>query len=175
MTNELDTAVAVNPAPGEGPSRLTWYAAGLSAAASILHGLVTPQHFGEWWGYGAFFVVAALAQMGYALILVIAPWQYDTTGGVRPDRGKRIASAYYLLGVAGNAAIVGFYVVTRTVGIPFFGPEAGEVEPVGVIDLVSKAAELTLIALLLRLYRVRSVEGGGGGLGPLPHHARARR
>lgn len=36
--------------------------------------------------------------------------------------------------------------------IPFFGPEAGEVEPVGIIDVISKGTALTLIAVLLRRY-----------------------
>ena len=145
----------------EGVSRLTWYAAALSAGASVLHGVVAPGHFDEWGGYGAFFVVAAVAQMGYAIILLIAPWRYDATGGIRADGSIRAARIYYVLGVAGNAAIVAMYVVTRTVGIPFFGPEAGEVEAVGFIDVISKATELTLIAVLLRLYWSRPASGSG--------------
>ena len=148
------TGTPVRPSPVEGASRLTWYAAGLSVAASILHGLVAPQHFTEWWGYGAFFVVAALAQMGFATLLLIAPWRYDATGGLRADGdggALRLYRLYLLLGVAGNAAIVVMYVVTRTVGIPILGPEAGEVEPVGPIDVVSKTIEVVLIGVLLRL------------------------
>lgn len=146
---------------GEGMSRLTWYAGALSVGASILHGVVTPDHFAEWWGYGAFFVVAAVAQMGYAIILLIAPWRYSATGALRADGGVRAARIYYALGVAGNAAIVALYVVTRTVGIPFFGPEAGEVEAVGVIDIISKATELSLIAVLLRLFWLRPAAAAG--------------
>lgn len=144
--------VAVPP-NREGAARLIWYAAGLSAVASILHGVVTPQHFDEWWGYGAFFVIAAVAQMAYAVILLIAPWRYDASGGLRADGGWRVARAYCLIGVAGNAAIVALYVVTRTVGIPFFGPEAGEVEAIGVLDSISKLVELALIVILLVVHR----------------------
>ena len=146
---------------GEGVSRLTWYAAGLSAAASILHGLSAAEHFNEWWGYAAFFVIAAVAQMGYAFILLISPWRYDATGGIRTDGGTDVARIYYLLGIAGNAAIVALYLVTRTVGIPFFGPEAADVEPVGAIDVISKLTELTLIAVLLRLHRPAPAHGQG--------------
>lgn len=97
--------------------------------------------------------------MGYAIILLLSPWRYNATGGIRTDGGIEVARIYYLLGVAGNAAIVALYLATRTVGIPLFGPEAGEVEPVGVIDVISKVAELTLIAVLLRLYRLAPAEG----------------
>lgn len=139
------------------PSRLVWYAAGLSAAASVLHGLVTPGHFEEWWGYGAFFVIAAISQMGYAALLLLSPWRYDATGGLRADGGRSGTRIYCLVGVAGNAAIIVMYVVTRTIGVPFFGPEAGEVEPVGPLDLLSKVIEVALIVVLLRLYRSLAV------------------
>ena len=46
------------------------------------------------------------------------------------------------------------YLLTRTAGIPFFGPHAGEVEGVGVADLSATVVELALVgvlgALLLR-------------------------
>jgi len=134
--------------------RLTWIAAGLSALASLLHGVVTQEHFNEWWGYGAFFVVAAVAQMAYAVVLFVAPWRNDARGGLISHLGLRAERAFYLLGVAGNAAIVALYVLTRTVGIPFFGPQAGEVEAVGIIDVVSKVTELALIGVLARMYRL---------------------
>src|SRR3712207_9134364 len=54
-----------------------------------------------------------------------------------------------LLGVGGNLSIVVLYLLTRTVGIPFFGPHAGEVEGVGVADLSATAAELALVVALL--------------------------
>lgn len=134
--------------------RLTWFAAGLSGFASVLHGVVTPEHFDEWWGYGAFFVVAAVAQMLFAVVLLIAPWS-DRAGHGPPDSNDvRAARALYLLGAAGTGTIVALYVVTRTFGIPYFGPEAGEVEAVGIIDVFSKAAELALIGVLLRMYHL---------------------
>ncbi len=134
--------------------RLTWVAAGLSAFASILHGVVTQEHFDEWWGYGAFFVVAAVAQMGYAVVLTLAPWRSGAASGLLAHFGTRAESVFYLLGVAGNAALVALYIVTRTVGIPFFGPGAGEVEAVEGIDVLSKATELALIGVLLLMLRL---------------------
>jgi len=57
-------------------------------------------------------------------------------------------------GIAGNHAIVVLYLLRRTVGIPFFGPEAGEVERFGFVDVCATASELgiavALGAVLLR-------------------------
>ncbi len=63
--------------------------------------------------------------------------------GVRPS--------LYLLGITGNLAIAGLWLVTRTVGIPLFGPHAGEVEEVGVADLFATTSELALVVALVRV------------------------
>jgi len=80
-----------------------------------------PEHFEEWWGYGAFFLVAASAQVVYVPLL---------------------------LGIAGNSAIVLLYLLTRVVGIPLFGPEAGEVEGVGIIDVCATSSEVAIVVAL---------------------------
>ena len=36
------------------PSRVLYAAAALSLLAALIHLWVTPEHFEEWWGYGAF-------------------------------------------------------------------------------------------------------------------------
>ncbi len=112
-------------------------AAALSLLAAIIHLWVAPEHFEEWWGYGAFFLVCALAQGLYALVLLRLP-------------GRPL----FLLGVAGNLTIVILWLVTRTSGIPFFGPHAGEVEEVGTLDLACTLAEVCLVvglgALVMR-------------------------
>jgi hypothetical protein len=119
-------------------SRLTLYAAaGLSLLSALIHLLVTPEHFEEWWGYGTFFLAAALAQALYAPLLLRWP-----------------VKSVLLLGIAGNLAIVTLYLVTRTLGIPFFGPEAGEVEGVGFADACATASEVGIaVALGLALLR----------------------
>jgi len=99
--------------------------------AGLIHLWVTPEHFDEWWGYGAFFLVAAAAQIFYVPIVVLLP--------------TRIV---LLLGIAGNLAIVGLYLLTRTVGIPFFGPEAGEVEGFGFVDVCATVSELGIAVAL---------------------------
>ena len=82
-----------------------------SLAAGLIHLWVMPEQFEEWWGYGTFFLVAAVAQMVYSPLLL--RW---------PNR------MVLLLGISGNSAIILLYLLTRVAGIPLFGPEAGEVE-----------------------------------------------
>ena len=111
--------------------------AALSLVAALIHLWVMPQHFREWWGYGAFFLASAAAQAFYVPLLLRWP-----------------SRTILLLGVAGNLAIVLLYLLTRTVGIPLFGPHAGEVEGAGFMDLCATASELgialALGAVLLR-------------------------
>ena len=85
----------------------------------------------EWWGYGTFFLVAAVAQVVYVPLLL--RW---------PNR------TVLLLGIGGNSAIVLLYLLTRVVGIPLFGPEAGEVEGVGIIDLCTTMSEVAIVVAL---------------------------
>jgi hypothetical protein len=102
--------------------------AALTLLAAIIHLWVMPEHFEEWWGYGTFFLVVALAQGLYALFLL--RWS-----------GRPLL----LLGVAGNLVIVILWLVTRTSGIPLLGPHAGEVEEVGALDLFCTLAEIGVI------------------------------
>jgi hypothetical protein len=92
------------------PKSLLFSVAALSLIAGLIHLWVMPEHFEEWWGYATFFLVAAAAQVTYVPLLLRWP-----TGIV------------LLLGIAGNSAIVRLYLLTRVVGIPLFGPEAGDV------------------------------------------------
>ena len=119
--------------------KVRYSAVALSLVAGLMHAWVAPEHFGEWWGYGLFFVGAALVQILYAALLVWRPQKWIVAAGV-----------------AGNLLIIGLYVFTRTVGIPFIGPGAWEVEGVDAIGLASKAAELALVVALLVLISARS-------------------
>ncbi len=98
----------------------------LYAAAALVAGLihlwVAPEHFEEWWGYGAFFLVATAAQLLYAPLAL--RW---------PSRA---------LLIVGNLAIVALYLLIRTVGIPLLGPEAGKAEGLGLADVCATTSEL---------------------------------
>jgi len=105
------------------------YAAGLSALAGLVHGVVCPEHFREALVYGVFFAVSAVGQLGWSLLVVIRPAKWLTS-----------------VGLIGNAACVLLWAVSRSVGIPL-GPEAGAVESVGMLDVLATAAEIGVIAL----------------------------
>ena len=110
------------------------------------HGLVTQEHFQEWWGYGVFFLATAVCLVGFGLALItdaIDP-RY------MPGDVNRLRRLMYAAGAIGNVSILGLYVLTRTAGIPL-GPGSGSVEQVGVIDLVAKTAELLAVAGLVAL------------------------
>ncbi len=125
-----------------GSGRTLYAAAALSLLAALIHLWVTPEHFGEWWGYGAFFLVAAAAQVLYAPLVLVRPTRMVLLGGI-----------------AGNLAIVALYLLTRTVGIPLFGPGAGEVEGVGFVDLCATASEVGIaVALGAALLRETTTE-----------------
>jgi energy-coupling factor transporter transmembrane protein EcfT len=119
------------------PRRLVIAAATLSLLAAAVHVWVMPEHVREWWGYGAFFLVVAIAQALYPCILL---------------RGVP-SSGLIWVGVLGNLAIIGLWAWTRTAGIPLFGPHAGEVETIGAIDVAAKIVEALLIACLVMLLR----------------------
>jgi hypothetical protein len=133
---------------------LLYAAAGLSIFAALVHGIVTPEHFEEWWGYGTFFMTAALVQLFYGLLLIFQPWQPDP---IRDTKGFSAAYLYWA-GIVGNGLLIVLYIITRTVGIPFFGPEAGEIEEVTILSLVSKILEASLIVMLFVLLRRSKVE-----------------
>ncbi|HET7479640.1 MAG TPA: hypothetical protein VFJ72_09020 [Rubrobacteraceae bacterium] len=109
-------------------------AATLSMTAAGIHLWVAPEHLAEWWGYGAFFLITALVQGLFGVALLRWP-------------GRRL----FLAGAFGNLGIVAFYIITRTAGIPFIGPHAGEVHPAAALDLFSVAVEISLVATLVAL------------------------
>jgi hypothetical protein len=136
--------------------RLRLQAGALSITAGVAHGLVAPEHLREWWGYGLFFALAALGQVFFGAVLLTAPWSYDETGGrvVGGEAGgARAERQVALVGIVANSAVIALYVVTRTVGVPFLGPAAGEAEPLGPGGVVTTLFEAVLVALLVALRR----------------------
>ncbi len=113
----------------------------LTLVAASMHAWVMPEHFEEWWGYGVFFLLVAAAQGFYGVALL-----------------RRPGPPLFLLGIAGNLAVVVLYVVTRTVGIPFLGPHAGEVEEVGILGLSATVVEVALVIALAASLRFARVD-----------------
>jgi hypothetical protein len=117
--------------------------AALSIGAAIIHCVVVVEHWREHWSYGAFFCVSAIAQLVWAVWVLLAP--------------SRII---LLLGALGNAAIVLMWVISRTVGIPL-GPEAGEREAVAFADTVATMFEILLVIGALHAARSAARPLGG--------------
>ena len=74
------------------------------------------------------------------------------------------ARRFYTAGVGGNVVLVVMYVVTRTIGVPWFGPAAGEIEPWSPLGVITKVFELALIGLLVWLARHPLEPGSAPGL-----------
>lgn len=129
---------------------LRW-AAVLSIAALLGHAVDAPDHLAEWWGFSTYFVTAGAFQFFYGFGLLLQPWRYDDTGGVR-DEPDRFGRPYYVLGLVLTASIVVLYVITRTTGMPFFGPTAAA-RPVTALSLVPITVDVPLMYCLVELLR----------------------
>ncbi len=108
----------------------------LSATAAAIHFAVAPSHAREHWLFGAFFVLAGLFQAGWAVLA-----------------SRKGSPLLYGAGAAGNAALVGSWVVSRTAGLPF-GPHAGQPEPPGFVDGLATVYEVLIVAGALALTRL---------------------
>jgi hypothetical protein len=115
-------------------------AGALSLVAALVHLAQVSDRFGEWLGFGLFFLVVGAAQLPYWLGL----------------SALGMSSWFLALGIAGNLSIVTLWLWTHTVGIPYLrtpGIEsaelhAGMVERVGVAGLAATLAEILLVSLL---------------------------
>lgn len=108
----------------------------LSAAAGAIHLSVAAPHFDYYWLHGAFFVTLGLAQVAWAGLVLAAP-----------------TKLVYAAGAIGNALIIGTWVVSRTMGVPF-GPEPWVPEHIGVVDAMATAFEVLIVgAVFFRLRR----------------------
>ncbi len=116
----------------------------LAASLGLIHVLATPLYFDQWLGYGVFFILVAVLQVMYSMALAVG----------EPNR------ALLWAGIAGNVLLMALWAVTRTVGIPFFGPMAGEVLPVGLLDAVAQTLTIVLIVHLAVLLRQFDQLGG---------------
>jgi hypothetical protein len=128
--------------PGD-PSLAGWLAVAVLGAATV-HAAVVREHFKESVVLGAFFLLLSVLQGAYAAVVV-----------VRPTR------ALLQAGAAANAAVVALWLYTRTFGIPF-GVSGGEVEAVGVPDLLSTAFEVMAVVVAVVLLRQRSAAARAG-------------
>jgi hypothetical protein len=104
-----------------------------SVAAGLIHVAVVPEHLGEAWYLGAFFIVVAALQILSTIPLVL-----------------RSSGPTYAAFAVLNGAIVAIWIVSRTVGVPI-APHAWTPEPIGSLDLAATAFEVLVVAGSLAL------------------------
>jgi hypothetical protein len=129
-------------------NELSIAAALLSAGAAAIHASVAGPHFEEYLFFGLLFVATAVAQAGWAALMLAAP-------------SRRLLAA----GVAGNAGVVGAWALSRTVGSPG-GAEPWTAEPVAPLDLAATSFELGIVVggLLLLATPAGSATASSHGL-----------
>lgn len=146
MTTKATVRPAPEPAqelarPSGRASLLVYSAAGLSLLAALIHLWAAPEHLAVWWAYGAFFLTAAICQ-GCLSFLVL-----------RWPESKTIS----LAGIGGNLIVAAMYVVSRTWGMPLgpdwtlFSPYVAHVEDVETLGMISTAAEVGIVFVLVML------------------------
>lgn len=86
--------------------------------AGVIHFLAVGDHR-EHLLIAAFFAVTAVAQIAWAVLLILRP-----------------SKVLLYAGIAGNLALIGVWAISRTSGLPFV-PGAEQAEPVGVRDIIT--------------------------------------
>src|SRR5207245_4405674 len=96
---------------------LLYWSSALSLAAGVIHLLITPDNFEEWWGYGLFFLAVAVVQLSFGALLLRMWWTAGASGrgGVGPADQRR---EVFLAAAIVNVALIGLFVLSRTVGVP---------------------------------------------------------
>jgi hypothetical protein len=105
--------------------------AGLAWAAGLIHLQAAIDHADESRLYAVLFVLLAVAQAGWGVALCRHP-----------------ARSLLRAGVAGSLGVVVVWVLSRTVGLPV-GPDLGNPEAPGPLDVIATADELVIALMLL--------------------------
>ncbi|MDQ6928426.1 MAG: hypothetical protein M3159_07150 [Actinomycetota bacterium] len=119
------------------------------AAAAGLHLAAFPEHIAEGFLIASFFLVCAVLQLVAALM-------------VRAGVGRRARQIIVL----GNVAVIGLWLVSRTVGLPL-GPDANVPEAISSLDALSFVAEIIAIGGLVRMGYKRRVPSRVWKAGPV--------
>ncbi|HEX6568955.1 MAG TPA: hypothetical protein VF015_07315, partial [Acidimicrobiales bacterium] len=102
-----------------------WLVAAACVGAAVIHFAYAPPHLDEAASHGAFFLAVAWAQLGAAVALARwrdARWPWWAAAGL-------------------NAAVIGVWVVSRTIGVP-----GSDAESVGFADVLATGLEAVAVA-----------------------------
>jgi hypothetical protein len=118
-------------------SQTVLFASSLSCAAGTIHLVAAASHFSEYWLFGTFFVLVALAQFAWSAAVYRSP---DST--------------VLQLGIWLSLTVAGVWTVSRTTGLPL-GPGRWSPEAIGAQDASATLDELAIAALAWSLLRHR--------------------
>lgn len=122
-------------------------AAATALAAGAIHLAQIGVHLEEGWIFAAFFLVVGTIQVIAALLLV-----------------RTWPPIWFWFGIAGTAAVIALWVVSRTFGLPF-GPEPSQTEALGTADVAASVTEvITVVALAMWLGDRAGARGRNGDL-----------
>jgi hypothetical protein len=118
---------------------------GLVWAAGLIHVQAAIDHLSEVPAYTVCFVLLAVVQVAWGIALYRSP-----------HRNLLIA------GVIGSLCVLAVWVLSRTSGLPI-GPQPGEPEELGLLDIMASADAIALV--LLAALRLSGRPLGGGRVG----------
>ena len=102
----------------------------MALAAGVIHLAQVGPHLTESWAFAAFFLIVGTVQVVAAGFL-LRTWP----------------AGWFRFGILGSAAVIGIWVLSRTVGLPF-GPEPGGAEELGAADAAASLAEAITVVVL---------------------------
>ncbi len=102
-------------------------------ASSLVHAVVTPVHFEDYWLFGILFGLASCLQAGSTALVYSVPL---------------VTRRLLIAGAAGNAALVVAWTPSITVGMPL-GPQPWQPEAVDAVGVLATADELIAVILLI--------------------------
>ena len=115
----------------------------LSMSAGIIHLLLIQEHMEESFIWGIFFLISGIAQIIYSIFIIIVAEKLSPLNNKWP---------LYYFGIAGNAVLVGIFVMARLFTPPFSSEAApiNELEPNGIVTIITEIFLIVLLAYLIK-------------------------
>ncbi len=115
----------------------------LSMSAGIIHLLLVQEHMEESFIWGISFLISGIAQIIYSIFIIIVAEKLS------PLNNKWLL---YYFGIAGNALLVGIFVMARLFTPPFSSEAApiNELEPNGIVTIITEIFLIVLLAYLIK-------------------------
>ena len=114
----------------------------LSMSAGIIHLLLVQEHMEESFIWGISFLISAIAQIIYSIFIIIIAEKLSPLN----------KWLLYYFGIAGNALLVGIFVMARIFTPPFSSEAApiNELEPNGIVTIIIEIFLIVLLAYLIK-------------------------